>query len=298
MTTTNPYGCVQCKYFCNRKASLQKHLTSKKHKLSSVVTEEDKNCKHQCKVCNKKYLSQPGLWAHKKKCIALEPIIPTVVIVPEMDLHAKIDGLHTEIDSLKEMIIEMAKTQSPTMTTINNNNTNNISNYINVFLNDKCHNAYDIKKFISGIDFSKENFEKLIRDYVGGNAEVITKNYKSLPEYERPVYCFNGEDEHQKVAHIQHDDKWIVERELGWEKQVRREYNDGNDDPEPNSMYSLVRLFDKKKMEYFDENYKQSHLYLSQRKFNKDCLDDGKQLELINKIIEMATIEPATSVSN
>ena len=58
------------------------------------------------------------------------------------------------------------------------------------------------------------------------------------------------------------------------------------------SMYSLVRLFDKKKMEYFDENYKQSHLYLSQRKFNKDCLDDGKQLELINKIIDMVSIVP------
>ena len=57
-------------------------------------------------------------------------------------------------------------------------------------------------------------------------------------------------------------------------------------------MYSLVRLCDKKRMEYFDENYKQSHLYLSQRKFNKDCLDVGKQLELINKIIDMVSIEP------
>ena len=56
-------------------------------------------------------------------------------------------------------------------------------------------------------------------------------------------------------------------------------------------LYSLVRLFDKKKMEYFDENYRQSHLYLSQRKFNKDCLDDGKQLELINKIIDTVSID-------
>jgi hypothetical protein len=45
-------------------------------------------------------------------------------------------------------------------------------------------------------------------------------------------------------------------------------------------------------MEYFDENYRQSHLYLSQRKFNKDCLDDGKQLELINKIIDTVSIDP------
>ena len=282
MTVEKHFGCIKCNYFCSRNANLQKHLTSKKHSLNSQVIETDPNCKFQCKICNKKYLSQPGLWAHKKKCKA--PVAPEIVVA-----ESTIE-LHKKIDNLERMIVELAKNQQPT--TINNNNGNNISNYINVFLNDKCHNAYDIKKFISGIDFSKENFEKLIRDYVGGNAEVITKNYNSLPEYERPVYCFNGEDEHQKVAHIQHDDKWIVERELGWEKQVRREYNDGNDDPEPNSMYSLVRLFDKKKMEYFDENYKQSHLYLSQRKFNKDCLDDGKQLELINKIIDMVSIEP------
>ena len=46
------------------------------------------------------------------------------------------------------------------------------------------HNAYDMKKFIAGIDFSKENFEELIRDYVGGNAEIITRNYDCVPCYE------------------------------------------------------------------------------------------------------------------
>jgi hypothetical protein len=219
-------------------------------------------------------------------CTAPEVVAPIPPEIINIDLHAKIDNLEKVIDKLTVLV------QNQQVSTINNNINNNITNYINVFLNDKCHNAYDIKKFISGIDFSKENFEKLLRDYVGGNAEIITKNYNSLPECERPIYTFNGEDEHQKVVHIKHDDKWVVERELGWEKQVRREYNESSDDPEPNSMYSLVRLYDKKRMEYFDENYKQSHLYLSQRKFNKDCLDDGKQLELINKIIDMVSIEP------
>lgn len=45
-------------------------------------------------------------------------------------------------------------------------------------------------------------------------------------------------------------------------------------------------------MEYIDENYKQSHLNLSHRKFNKDCLDDEKQLKLINKIIDTVSLEP------
>jgi hypothetical protein len=210
--------------------------------------------------------------------------VAVAVTVAETDLHAK-------IDNLERIILEMAKNQQPTTINHIDNSVNN-NNFINIFLNDKCHNACDIKKFIAGIDFSKENYQNILKDYVGGNAEIITKSYNSLPEYERPIYSFIGEDDHQKVVHIQHDDKWVVERELGWTNQVRIEYNDGvNDDPEPNSMYSLIRLFDKKKMEYFDENFKDNHLYLSQRKFNKDCLDDGKQLELINKIIDTVSIE-------
>ena len=121
---------------------------------------------------------------------------------------------HAKIDNLEKIIVDLEKNQQPTI--INNNDNNiNYNNYINIFLNDKCHNAYDIKKFIAGIDFSKENFEKLLRDYVGGNAEMITKNYNNLLEFERPIYSFYGEDGHQKVVHIKHHDKWVVERELG-----------------------------------------------------------------------------------
>ena len=281
------FCCMTCKYFTCVKSNLQKHLKSKKHALKETppVIDTSNPLNFQCKLCNKCYKTQSGIWKHSQICKVIEDTVSLTPEIVSADLHAKIDNLEKVIDNLTDFV----KNQQPS-TTINNNINNN--NYINVFLNDKCHNACDIKKFIAGIDFSKENFEKLLRDYVGGNAEIITKNYNNLLEYERPIYSFNGEDEHQKVVHIKHDNKWVVERELGWEKQVRREYNESSDDPVPNSMYSLVRLYDKKRMEYFDENYKQNHLYLSQRKFNKDCLDDGKQLELINKIIDTISIVP------
>ena len=275
--------CLKCNYFTDKNGLLKQHLSTKKH-LNIASKDKVTISPFKCNKCEKGYQTNSGLRKHDQVCKAVAVILPEVV---RLDLHAK-------IDNLERIIVEMAKNQSST--TINNNsidNSINNTNFINIFLDDKCHNACDIKKFIAGIDFSKENYQKILKDYVGGNAEIITKSYNSLPENERPVYVFNGEDEHQKVAHIQYNNKWVVERELSWEKQVRREYNDGiNDDPEPNSMYSLIRLFDKKKMEYFDKNFKDNHLYLSQRKFNKDCLDDGKQLELINKIIDTVSIEP------
>jgi hypothetical protein len=271
------FCCLKCKYFTDTSGHLKQHLSTKKHLNKDTTISPFK-----CSKCEKEYLSQSGLRKHKLNCKAVESIV-AVSKVPELVSQ----DLHAEIVNLKGMIIELVKNQQPT--TINNNN-----NYINIFLNDKCRNACDIKKFIAGIDFSKENYHNLLMDYVGGNAEIITKNDNNLPEFERPVYSFSGEDKHQQIAHIQHENNWVVEPELSWERQVQREQDEIEDDPEPNSMYSLVRLFDKKKMEYFGEIYKQSHLYLSQRKFNKDCLDGNNQVKLINKIIEMATVDSDT----
>jgi hypothetical protein len=202
------FCCLPCGYFCNNKSNLTKHKATKRHIDKIENPDVVEVGEYKCKNCVKTYKSHQGLWVHKKKCKA--PEITPIVATPEVDLHAK-------IDNLEKMIIELAKNQQPTTINYDNsvNNSVNNTNYINVFLNDKCHNACDIRKFIAGIDFSKENFEKLLRDYVGGNAEIITKNYNNLLECERPIYSFNGEDEHQKVVHIKHDDKWIVEREVG-----------------------------------------------------------------------------------
>lgn len=45
-----------------------------------------------------------------------------------------------------------------------------------------------------------------------------------------------------------------TEPDLSWKRQVQKEQHKIEGEPVPNSMYSLVRLFDNKKMHYFDEN--------------------------------------------
>ena len=196
--------------------------------------------------------------------------------------------LLTEINDMKEMIQNfMVRTKTQQTRTVNDNE----NSYINMFLQNKCHNAYDIKKFVDGIDFSKEDFDKLTMDYVGVNADIILRNYNKLPAYERPIYVFTGEEEHQTVSLIRYDGKWVIERELEWVRDVRRN-NEESVVPVLNSMFSLIRLFDKKKMEYYDEKYIDNYLYLSKKKFlEKDCRDHKKQLKLIYNIIDMVSIE-------
>jgi hypothetical protein len=166
--------CIPCGYSCCRRSSLLKHFSSKKHFDNIENPHATIVCGFKCKNCDKIYKNNSGLWSHKKKCIAPEPVIATAIDPVNTDLLA-------EIVSMKGMIIELMKNRQPK--TITNNNTN----YINIFMNDKCRNICDVKKFIAGIDFSKENYQNLLMDYVGGNAVIITKNYNNLPEFERPV---------------------------------------------------------------------------------------------------------------
>ena len=140
------FCCIQCNYFSDYNGNLKQHFKTKKHTemigkekpaLESLKCEQIKP-EFKCINCLKRYKTQSGLWKHAQIC----RVVPVSI---------NSSNLSNEIKELKNIITEMVLNQQPT--TINNNNTN----YINTFLNDKCRNACDIRKFIARIDFSKEN---------------------------------------------------------------------------------------------------------------------------------------------
>jgi GIY-YIG catalytic domain len=108
------HQCIPCGCLCCSRSNLVKHFSSKKHinkiqNPDAVIVGEFK-----CPNCVKTYKGNTGLWAHKKKCNAPDPIIPTAQeIVTEVDLHAKIDKLEKENNNLKELIIELVKNMQP-----------------------------------------------------------------------------------------------------------------------------------------------------------------------------------------
>jgi hypothetical protein len=193
------------------------------------------------------------LWSHNQKC-KIKEVENTFVGEPFVQT---IPELSSKIDKLESIITELVKNQQQPI--INNNTFN-----INVFLNDKCCNAINLVDFLKNIQFDDVNFDRIISDYVNGNAEIISKNYNALPELERPFYSFVGEDKNQEIAHIKYQDKWISETEVNWGKKMRlgQSFSDGEEDClVPDSMYSLVRLFDKNKISYYDRIYSENDLY-------------------------------------
>lgn len=127
--------------------------------------------------------------------------------------------------------------------------------------------------------------------------EVFEKSFKQLPEFERPIYCFEDEDKNQKIAHIQYDKTWITEPENVWqEKSICGQEETDEDDNNllPNSLYSLIRSFDQKKLKYFNDKYRNSHLYLSCRQIESDTCNSNLQIKFMKKIIELATVSTET----
>jgi hypothetical protein len=261
-------------------------MLSKQHLLKKKTVQTDVTTKHQCKICYKQYKSQSGLWLHNQKCktntLSVENVCDTAQTIPE---------LSSKIDKLESIILEMAKNQQPTI--INNNNTNNSIN-INITLNEKCGNACNIKQFLENIEFKYEHIDRILSDYVNGNAEIIARNYNALPQLERPFYSFAGEDMEQEIAHIKNDDKWTAEPEYKWEKRIRlgKNLTDSEEDSLPSdSMYSFIRMFDKNKLKYFDEKFLKNDIYKKGRRLERDCCDPDLQSLLINKLISMATTD-------
>ena len=65
------YSCEKCNFNCFAKGDWNKHiLRSKHHKnMSRKLLETNKDKKtYDCLNCNKKFLTNSGLWKHKKNC--------------------------------------------------------------------------------------------------------------------------------------------------------------------------------------------------------------------------------------
>ena len=62
------FCCDVCDYVTITKTCYDRHLTSTKHKMQTRVIINSEG-KFVCDICNKTYVSRPGLWSHKKKCV-------------------------------------------------------------------------------------------------------------------------------------------------------------------------------------------------------------------------------------
>lgn len=111
-------------------------------------------------------------------------------------------------DFIKDVLVKAI----PTVTNTNSHNTNNNQFNINMFLNEQCKNAMNIKDFISSLPVTAETYNNTIENGLTKNiTTMITNGLNNMDILERPIHCT---DPARKTIYIKDNDVWEKDTEL------------------------------------------------------------------------------------
>ncbi len=202
------FYCKICDYGTSKKSSYADHLMSAKHSKSTIVNENlPKICpKFYCKNCDKVYKDNSGLWRHTKanKCQKADnsateekPLEPNVT-----ELLLKL--LQENMEIQKQLIM-----QSKEPTIINNNNTTNNHFNLNVYLNETCKDAINLKEFVDGLEVKLKDLEYTAKQgYSEGVSRIFIKGLNELEVNKRPIHC---SDLKRETLYIKDENMWHKE---------------------------------------------------------------------------------------
>ena len=190
---------------------------------------------YECKYCKRPYINRTGLWRHNKKfgasCILkimgesklentteLKTMIGTMMQMNH-EFKAQILNLYKTAAAAAAAVAAttMTATTATTTTTnspmsITNNNTNNMNNCynqtfnMNLFLNEQCKDAMNMKDFVNSIQLNTDDLESVGKlGYVEGMSNILITNLNKTELHKRPVHC---SDIKRETLYVKDADKW------------------------------------------------------------------------------------------
>lgn len=224
----NSYECKFCDFICSKKSNWNIHLTTRKHNIRTTLNEIEPNHAKKCPNlftcdCGKGYPARNSLWYHKKKCSFVQKDTEEE---PKEEPSLHTGGINNPeiVEKMFAMFTQMMTQNQEFMTTVigkignntntNCNNTNNNQFNINMFLNDHCKDAMNIKDFINSLPITTQMYDDINKK---GTAEVLTntmiEGLNKMEVVERPIHCM---DKKRKVIYVKDDDNW--EKDINNEK--------------------------------------------------------------------------------
>jgi len=298
----NIFRCETCDFVTGNKFNYLKHLDTRKHK---TLTKTDTNLAKDATpnfvcLCGKSYKHRQSLYAHKKVCFKKDVVIcETALEHSNVNENSIINNNNNENNDFKDLVCKMMienneikamlikenqelrsqiKELIPKVgsnSNITNNNTNNnINNKFNIqiFLNEQCKDAINIKDFIQSIKISLEQLEQIQnKGLVEGLATAILENIGRLSLYERPIHCT---DIKRETLYIKHDDIWEKDETKQNIKQAIKELS--------HKPYSTLKEWLDNNPNYMDDENKQNYFIQATRCLGQKC--DTIDTKVIKKI--------------
>jgi hypothetical protein len=292
----NIFRCETCDFVTGNKFNYLKHLDTRKHK---TLTKTDTNLAKDATpnfvcLCGKSYKHRQSLYAHKKICLKMDVAIGetalehsnvnenvnSIINNENNDFKDLVCKMMTENNEIKAMLIKenqelrsQIKELIPKVgnNTITNNNINNKFN-IQIFLNEQCKDAINIKDFIESIKISLQQLEQIQnKGLVDGLATAILENIGRLSLYERPIHCT---DIKRETLYIKHDDIWEKDETKQNIKKAIKELS--------HKPYSTLKEWLDNNPNYMDDENKQNYFIQTTRSLGQKC--DTIDTKVIKKI--------------
>ena len=213
------YHCKSCDYFTSRKSQWERHLETRKHAQSQMDNKkvpkkfQKKHAalsKYYYCACGKKYKFRSGLCKHKKKCMIINNKIEKEIKIVET-----VSSKNTETDELKDMFKQFMQIQSEFNKKISEeivkpqtiyNDCHNNKMTINLFLNEECKNAMNLKDFVNNLKISIDDLKySSTNGFVDGVTNIFTKQLKDMDPTERPIHC---SDKKRLQFYVKDNNKW------------------------------------------------------------------------------------------
>ena len=272
MTENHKYCCETCLYYTNLKQNFTKHNESAKHK-KKMLPNNDNVCAFHCELCNTYVKTKSGLWKHKKTCkaVAKQPVSSEQSTYP-VDIH-----------EIKQLLVKILESQNQPRNEVISTNNNNI----NIFLNEKCGNAVDIREFCKAMEVMEDHFKTVgEKGYLIGMAEILQHNLSKYTLFQRPIHCIKDKDDEQNdQIHIRYNKTWTPEtRESNF---ILKSAVDEIDE----------KVFDEFKNYTEEKGKMQNHDKISNRLLTSWDMKD----ETTNKLLEIVIVDvgqPASATTN
>ena len=227
------YNCEPCGFTTDNKTDYERHLSRKKHIAKCVSPPENPSCvsnTYTCSSCSKLFKCRTSIYKHRVICkeakttsdstaadastATLGATEPYLGELPK-NFTDMMMMLFKQNYELHNKVMEMCKnggtsnsyntTNTNTNTITNSNNNNNTFN-MNLFLNEKCKDAMNMKDFVNSIQLNLTDLENVERDgYVKGMSNILINNLQKTDVYKRPVHC---SDVKRETLYVKDDNKW------------------------------------------------------------------------------------------
>jgi len=236
------YSCDLCKFVSSNKTDYERHVNTPKHHknvhyhTNTHESSVSSNHNYICPLCKKEFKHRTSIYKHKNICSGKHEPIPTntsnvyIPDVPSQDYISEVISKNQELTTenqelrsammlliqqnteFQSKMMELCKvggisnTNSHNMTNSNNTNCNNPTFNMNLFLNEKCKDAMNMKDFVNSIQLNMTDLENVSRlGYVEGMSNIFIDNLQKTDIYKRPVHC---SDVKRETLYVKEDDQW------------------------------------------------------------------------------------------